>query len=294
MLKTLTTLITTGLVLSASSPTVFDKVTAGDPSSDAQIIQYDPYHTPKCEALLRFNTAFIIQKTKNGQPEKIIDVSIGDKGNWEYGKSSMGDAAYIHPHMVGIKTNIDISTDHGNHYSCDVYDQSGQKDAHPHLKVIFVLTNDDQIANTEKERQFYTATEFNLVKQTADTYKQQAELAVTQAQQEVKTVRATAKTDALADQIRDYSIPDKARQAPFYVTDVSRDRQHTYVFVNSKYLESGAEAGSVYALIDGKTLQQLPPAYDAHLHAYVTQNPVLGTLVLRIGKKEVRFERNTK
>ncbi|MFL6350901.1 MAG: TrbG/VirB9 family P-type conjugative transfer protein [Bryobacteraceae bacterium] len=284
MKKTIALTLSAALSALAANP-VLDKVIAGDPDPRADVIQYNKLITPKCDAMERYNTVFHVPTG-----EKIIDVAVGDSVIWVSGLSSMGDAAYVKPQMMGLKTNVDISTDKGNHYSCFVEDRSGVKDYHPKLNIFFEPTDREMLDALKQKAKFVPMSEFEAMQHAADQYKLAAEQAGSEAAQRVQEVKATAKAEVLAHITEDYEVPNKAKESPFYVTHVARDDHHTYIFVDKGKLNTGAEAGSVFEKLDGK-LAMLPPAYDSQMHAYVTTHAIQGEAVLKIGKKEVSFKR---
>lgn len=268
-----------------SAQAQIDKVVAGDPDPRAEVIHYNKLITPSCDAVERYNTVFHVPKG-----EKIVDIAVGDAGIWTAARSEMGDAAYLKPAMIGLKTNIDISTDHGNHYSCFVQDMSGVKDYRPKLNIFFEPTDKEMLDALERKATVVSMAEFEAVKHAAEQYKLQADEAHAQAELQAKEIRATAKQEAISSLVRDYVLPDKAKGFPWFAQEIARDDQHTYIFVDPQKLESGAEVGSVYEKLDGK-LSMLNAPYDAKLHAYITAHPILGEGALKVGKKQIEFRR---
>ena len=227
----------------------------------ARIVKYHANDIVNVRAKMRYTTLIELPPT-----EKILQVATGDKDFWII--DTVGNYCFLHPAKEGIRSNLNIITDHGSVYSFTLDDvESGD----PDLKVVIEPSDPSSLVAAGKPQQFVPAAE-------VDAARSAAQSAMKQAVNAVEQFRSDYPTAALKF---DYSYRN---QSPFNVSAIYHDDRFTYI------KSSASEKFSVYELKDGKpdliTFQLKDGTY------------VLPTVVdrgyLQIGKRKLSFERKEK
>ena len=227
----------------------------------ARIVKYHANDIVSVRAKMRYTTLIELPPT-----EKILQVATGDKDFWII--DTVGNYCFLHPAKEGIRSNLNIITDHGSVYSFTLDDvESGD----PDLKVVIEPSDPSSLIAAGKPQQFVPAAEVDAARSVAQSAMRQAATAVEQ-------FRSDYPTQALKF---DYSFKD---QSPFNVSAIYHDDRFTYI------KSSASEKFSVYELKDGKpnliTFQLKDRTY------------VLPTVVdrgyLQIGKRKLDFARKVK
>jgi hypothetical protein len=262
-----------------------DKITASDPSTEIRIINYNGTEIPTVDAQLRYNT--VIQLPHG---ERSIEADSGDagkvgqpgSGHWIVTQSDTGDAVIVRPTQVGLKTNLDILTDHGNRYKFFVIDRSGNTGYHSQLAITLVPSSQGFVDNIKEPPKFVPAAEFNAVKEQAQQFQQQLNVTTATYQQKLTDQQNTARSETLASLVHDFNF-DKAKKQPFGVTDIAHDKDFTYIWAKPD------ELFAVYDLKDGKQ-DLIKPQYDPKGGYYVIEHLIRRGRIV-IGKKSAEFER---
>jgi len=227
----------------------------------ARIVKYHANDIVNVRAKMRYTTLIELPPT-----EKILQVATGDKDFWII--DTVGNYCFLHPAKEGIRSNLNIITDHGSVYSFTLDDvESGD----PDLKVVIEPSDPSSLVAAGKPQQFVPAAE-------VDAARSAAQSAMKQAVNAVEQFRSDYPTAALKF---DYSYRN---QSPFNVSAIYHDDRFTYI------KSSASEKFSVYELKDGKpnliTFQLKDGTY------------VLPTVVdrgyLQIGKRKLDFARKVK
>jgi len=225
--------------------------------SSARTVKYNSHDIVGIKAKMRYTT--MIQLPAG---EKIMDVATGDKDYWII--DAVQNFCFLHPAKPGIQSNLNLITDHGNVYSFTLQEVSTE----PDLKVILQPTDSSVLASLAGAPKFVDASE-------AEAYRQQAQVAQTQARDAVTRFRSEYPTKQVKF---DYRYKD---QAPFNVTAMYHDDQFTYIKTDSN------EKFSLYELKDNT-----PNLVNLELRdgTYVIAK-VMDQGYLEIGKKHLQFYR---
>jgi len=231
--------------------------TATFADSTARIVKYSSRDIVAIKAKMRYTT--MIQLPAG---EKILEVATGDKDYWII--DAVQNFCFLHPAKNGIQSNLNLITDHGNVYSFTLQEVSTE----PDLKVIVQPTDGSVLASLKGGPRFVDAAE-------ANAYRQQAQVAQTEAREAVNRFRSEYPTKRVKFE---YRYKD---QAPFNVTAMYHDDQFTYIKTDSK------EKFSLYELKDST-----PNLVNFELRdgTYVIAK-VLDQGYLEIGKKRLQFYR---
>lgn len=225
--------------------------------STARTVKYNSRDIVAIKAKMRYTT--MIQLPAN---EKIMDVATGDKDYWII--DAVQNFCFLHPAKPGIQSNLNLITDHGNVYSFTLQEVSTE----PDLKVIVQPTDSSVLASLSGGPKFVDASE-------ADAYRQQAQLAQTQARDAVNRFRSEYPTKQVKF---DYRYKN---QSPFNVSAMYHDDQFTYIKTDSN------EKFSLYELKDtGPNLVN----FELRDGTYVIAK-VLDKGYLEIGNKRLQFDR---
>jgi type IV secretion system protein VirB9 len=224
----------------------------------ARIVKYHTNDIVAVRAKMRYTTLIQLPST-----EKIMQVATGDKDFWII--DTVGNYCFLHPAKEGIRSNLNLITDHGTVYTFTLDDvEQGE----PDLKVVVEPSDASSLAAANGARQFAPASE-------VENARTAAQLAQTRAATQVEQFRAEYPTSALKF---DYVYRN---ESPFAVTAIYHDDRFTYI------KSTASEKFSVYELKDGKpdliTFQLKDGTY------------ILPTVVdhgyLEIGKHKLSFER---
>jgi type IV secretion system protein VirB9 len=225
--------------------------------STARTVKYSSHDIVAIKAKMRFTT--MIELPAN---EKIMEVATGDKDYWII--DAVQNFCFLHPAKNGIQSNLNLITDHGNVYSFTLQEVSTD----PDLKVIVQPTDNSVLATLAGAPKFVEASE-------AEAYRQQAQIAQTQARDAVNRFRS----DYPTKQVKfDYRYKN---QSPFNVTAMYHDDQFTYIKTD------GNEKFSLYEMKDNS-----PNIVNFELRdgTYVIAK-VLDKGYIEIGNKRLQFDR---
>jgi type IV secretion system protein VirB9 len=225
--------------------------------STARTVKYSSHDIVAIKAKMRYTT--MIELPAN---EKIMEVATGDKDYWII--DAVQNFCFLHPAKNGIQSNLNLITDHGNVYSFTLQEVSTD----PDLKVIVQPTDNSVLASLAGAPKFVDASE-------AEAYRQEAQIAQTQARDAVNRFRS----DYPTKQVKfDYHYKS---QSPFNVTAMYHDDQFTYIKTE------GNEKFSLYEMKDNN-----PNIVNFELRdgTYVIAK-VLDKGYLEIGNKRLQFDR---
>lgn len=232
-------------------------VTACFADSTARTVKYNSRDIVAIKAKMRYTT--MIQLPAN---EKIMDVATGDKDYWII--DAVQNFCFLHPAKPGIQSNLNLITDHGNVYSFTLQEVSTE----PDLKVIIQPADSSVLASLSGGPKFVDASE-------AEAYRQQAQIAQTQARDAVNRFRSEYPTKQVKF---DYHYKN---QSPFDVTAIYHDDQFTYIKSDSN------EKFSLYEL---KGSSPNLVNFELRDGTYVIAK-VLDKGYLEIGNKRLQFDR---
>ena len=232
-------------------------VTACLADSTARTVKYNSRDIVAIKGKMRYAT--MIQLPAN---EKIMDVATGDKDYWII--DAVQNFCFLHPAKPGIQSNLNLITDHGNVYSFTLQEVSTE----PDLKVIIQATDGSVLASLNGGPKFVDASQ-------AEAYRQQAQLAQTEARDTINRFRSEYATKQVKF---DYHYKN---QSPFNVTAIYHDDQFTYIKSDSN------EKVSLYEMKDsGPNLV----SFELRDGTYVIAK-VLDKGYLEIGNKRLQFDR---
>jgi type IV secretion system protein VirB9 len=222
--------------------------------SDARVVKYNSRTIVPIKAKLRYTT--LIELPAN---EKILEAATGDRDYWII--DAVQNFCFLHPAKNGIRSNLNLITDHGNVYSFTLEEVA----ADPDLKVIVEPTDTSTIA---KAARFVDASD-------VEAYRQQAQLARVQASDAVNRFESEYPTK---QEKFDYRYKD---EAPFNIAAIYHDEHFTYIKSNA------TEKFTLYELKDG---QPNLTNFDLRDGTYVIPK-VIDKGYVQIGKKRLSFER---
>jgi type IV secretory pathway VirB9-like protein len=205
-----------------------------DPASAARAVQYGERDVVPIRTRVRFTTLIVLPKN-----EQIMDFVCGDKEYWIVNGAQ--NFAYVKPAKPGGRTNLNLVTANGNVYSFVLNEIS---DAPPDLKVFVELRDEGMISALNGPPKFVPA-------QQLEDFRQQAEIARTQAREARQTAQA-----AIASEVSSFrnNYPAKMKFAyrfdrekrPFLVSAIFHDDKFTYIQANPE------EPPTLYEVKDGQ------------------------------------------
>ncbi len=250
---------------SDQAASVLEPVTAGM----AREIEYGQHDIILVRTRLRYTTVIALPAA-----EQIMDFVIGDKDNWIV--NGAANLAYIKPAKADAATNLNLVSTRGIIYSFMLAEVA---DGVPDLK-LFVKPHDEEIELALRSPAKFVAVD------RIDDYRQQAEIARTQARE---TQEAAKK--AVENQVSAFkkAYPAKVHagyrfdrnKKPFDVTDIFDDGKFTYIKAHPE------ETPTLYEVKDGK-----PNLVNFEFNdgTYVVAK-VLDSGYLAIGKRRFVFTR---
>ena len=243
------------LAITLTLAAVVPSVAAAD--STARVVKYDSQTIVPIKAKLRFTT--LIELPAN---EKILEAATGDRDYWII--DAVQNFCFLHPAKNGIRSNLNLITDHGNVYSFTLEEVATD----PDLKVIVEPTDKSTVAALQSAAKFVDASQ-------VEAYKQQAQMARVQANDAVNRFVA----DYPTKQVKfDYLYKN---EAPFNVASIYHDEHFTYI------KSDASEKFTIYELKDGNPNLT---NFDLRDGTYVIAK-VMDKGYLQIGKKRLSFER---
>src|SRR5690349_8343210 len=144
--------------------------------SAARVVKYQANDIVAVNAKLRYTTLIQLPPT-----EKILEVATGDKDFWII--DAVQNFCFLHPAKSGIKSNLNLITDHGNVYSFTLDEGT----ADPDLKVVIEPTDASVLAAVNAGPKFVNASEVDAYRTQAQVAKLQADDAVSQFKSEYPT-----------------------------------------------------------------------------------------------------------
>lgn len=264
--------VSTGLLLASLSGSACAQSHSLQPSIPRTVAISDSGAPPVIHAGLLQATLILLPAE-----EKVATVFVGDSVNWVIDGGHVASRFIsIKPRATGGSTDIHIVSDHGNEYTLQLREGSGDEDPHFDSKV--TLSPSDQ---TSKERitelpVFVPASELDRVKQESAAIKAQAD--AERKQQEAKTELYRSQYPA---SLRfDYAW-DVNKAKAVGLQQVWRDDKFTYLRGHFQ------ETPALYELKDGKgSLIN----FDFHDGLYTVPKE-LDNGYLAIGKQRVEFHR---
>lgn len=228
----------------------YDKVTAGQPSHDFVVVNYDGQHIPEAlEGMLRYNTVIRLPVGEDATEASAGDAADFTKpgsGDWVIQIAKERDAVYAKPARQGAATNIEIRTDHGNRYTFLIADHSLDKGAHLHLEYIINPTGQAEIDAIKAPAKYILAEGANakIDEARADAARYKTELTELESKWQRRftesQVSAREKTlNELACGPSHYSFEKASKE--FGVQDVCADQDWLYIF---------AKGGKEFGLTD--------------------------------------------
>jgi type IV secretory pathway VirB9-like protein len=252
-----------GLALPASAETIRGTATV-TATDDSDITVYTQ---------LRYATLIVLPPGT-----EIVEGYTGDKAFWQIKRE--GNFVSVKPSRAGAKTNLQLLTRDGHVYSF-LLTEVGKSGEQPDLKV-FVNRKVEAVPAPVAVPAACDTTKLQQTQQLLET----AHVAFQQTVNELQQARSDAagKVDPsafLSGLKSDYKLGRHAGEPPFSVTGIYHDDHHTYIRTAAR------EAPAIIELKDKKS----------NLISYSFANgvyrvdKVLDRGALRIGKKQVKFER---
>jgi len=243
------------------------------PATEARLVAYGERDVIPIKAKVRFTTLIVLPKH-----EVILDFTCGDKEFWIV--NGTANFAYVKPAKPKAETNLNLITGSGNVYSFVLREISETADAEPDLKVFVEPKEQSAIATIDGQPRFVPFSQI-------DDYRQQAEIARTQAREAAEQARTLVESEM--SRIRsEYpaKLQHSYRYPPadklFRVSAMYHDGKFTYIRANPQ------ETPALYEIKDGKpNLVQ----FDFKDGVY-TVAKVLDNGYLAIGKKKLGFARS--
>jgi Conjugal transfer protein len=212
-----------------------DRVTAGPPSHEFRVIDYDGQKIPDAlDAMLRYNTVIRLPKgelVREASAGDGADLSKPGSGDWIIVASTDGDAVYAKPTRPGVATNIEIRTDHGNRYSFFIQDHSQDKGYRCHLENIVNPTGQGILDALKEPPKYIPASKDDEAREEAERYKKQRDEIEAKWTQKYTDSQITGRLDTLAGLRCDYDLKhSKVTEAPFHISNICHDKQFTYLW----------------------------------------------------------------
>jgi len=241
-------------------------------SPAAKVVSYTEKDVVPVKAKIRFTTLIVLPKQ-----EQILDFTCGDKEFWIVNGSQ--NFAYVKPAKVGSRTNLNLITASGNVYSFVLSEVSDAADSDPDLK-IFVEPKDEALLSAANAQPRFVAA------QQAEDYRQQAEIAQTEARDAKQAAQEAIEREAgqfRAEYPMTLKFPYRveAGKRPFNVTAMYTDGKFTYIQAHPE------EPPALYELKDGK-----PDLIEFEFRngTYIVAK-MLDSGYLAIGKQKLSFVR---
>ena len=217
-------------------------------------------------AKVRFTTMIILP-----EHEQILDYVCGDKDFWVV--SGADNLAYVKPAKPGAETNLNLVTASGTVYS---FLLTEGKDV-PDLKLYVVP--DESLASSVGEKKYYTATEVESARKSADEAKKALEEVKTSVERTIDERAASFRASYPAQLQFPYRF--KADQPPFDVSAIYTDGTFTFIRANT------SELPALYEIRDGN-----PNLVNFQVeHGLYIVPKVLDRGYLAIGKQRLSFEK---
>ena len=232
---------------------------------------------------VRHTTVIVLPAT-----ETILDFVVGDSEYWHL--TGAANVAYLKPIRAGVSTNAALVCASGRIFSLLASEDSGTP---PHLVVRIEdpVPGEDEalIAAVPHVPAFVPRAEVDTYRELAASAQAAAGTALAQADQRTEEARAAAAADVEAFRADyptrlqfQYTLSDRATEAPFSVEGMWHDGQFTYL--RSRAQESPA----LYEAQDG---QASLVAYDLHEDGLYIVRRVLGDGWLQIGERRATWRR---
>jgi type IV secretion system protein VirB9 len=197
-------------------------------------VQYGERDVIPIHAHIRFTTLIVLPKN-----EQIMDFVCGDKEFWVVNGAQ--NFAYVKPAKEGGRTDLNLVTASGNVYSFVLTESS---EGQPDLKVFVELRDESMISALGGAPKFVPA-------QQLDDYRQQAEIARTQAREAKQAAQIAIDTQTSAYRAE---YPSRIKfvyrfehdKKPFQVSAIFHDDRFTYIQARP------AETPALYEIKDGK------------------------------------------
>lgn len=240
--------------------------------TSAKLVSYSEKDVVLVKAKVRFTTLLVLPKQ-----EQILDFTCGDKEFWVVNGNQ--NFAYVKPAKTGSRTNLNLITASGNVYSFVLTEVSEATDSEPDLKVFVEPKDESMLSAANGQPRFVSA-------QQIDDYRQQVEIAKTQARDAQEAARAAIErqTSQFREQYPEnlkFVYRFEAGKKPFNVTAMYHDDKFTYIQARPE------EAPALYEIRDGKpNLIQ----FEFRNGTYIAAK-VLDSGYLSIGKQKLPFTR---
>ncbi len=242
----------------------------------ARIVHYSESDIVTIYTKVRFSTLIVLPAN-----EEILDFTTGDKDFWVI--NGVHNLCYVHPAQPGIETNLNLVTASGHIYSFLLKEISGDPNERPDLKVFVVPKNDADLSGIEGHVAYVRASEVAVYQHEAHQARLEAARAIQKAKASAQAATTRFRENYPAQLRFDYRYAKKAKRRPFLVTAIYHDTKFTYIKCHAQ------EKPTVYEVKDGK------PSlvnFDLENGVYIIPE-IVDRGYLAIGKKKVRFERQT-
>lgn len=241
----------------------------------ARTVQYSDTDIIPVRAEIGFSTLIVLPRD-----EEILDATTGDKDFWII--NGAHNLCYLHPAKKGIRSNLNLITASGHVYSFLLTEISDQPKAEPDLKIFVARRDDPSASGGAVLPELASAAELDTYKNAADTARRQAEQQVEAAEKSAEG-KINAYREQYPGKLRfDYRYSARASEAPFDVSAIFHDDKFTYI------KSSAQEKPTIYELKDGK------PSivnFDLSNGLYVIPK-IVDDGYLAVGKKRLQFVRN--
>jgi type IV secretion system protein VirB9 len=242
------------------------------PASGARVVAYGDRDIVPVRAKVRFTTLIVLPKN-----ETILDFTCGDKEFWIV--NGTANFAHVKPAKPKAETNLNLITASGNVYSFVLREISEAANAEPDLKIFVEPKEESALAAINGQPKFVPFAQI-------DDYRQQAEIARTQAREATEQAQATVerelsrlRSEYPAQLQHAYRFP--LGDSLFRVSAMYHDSKFTYIRANPQ------ETPALYELKDGKP-NLIEFGFKDGLY---TVAKVLDSGYLAIGKKKLGFSR---
>jgi type IV secretory pathway VirB9-like protein len=238
----------------------------------ARVVKYSQTDIIPIRAKVRFSTLIVLPAD-----EEILDFTTGDKEFWII--NGAHNLCYLHPAQAGIRSNLNLVTASGHLYSFLLTEISKEPGSEAGLKVF--VTPSDGIAGNVATSKYVRASDADAYKSELSELRSQLVQERKQAQDQQNKQIAEYKQNYPTKLAFDYDFDNKARLAPFLVSEIYHDDTFTYI------KSAAGEKPTIYEIKDGKPNLV---NFDHESGVYIVPK-IIDSGYLVVGKKRVTFNR---
>ena len=240
----------------------------------ARVVKYSQTDIIPIRAKVRFSTLIVLPAD-----EEILDFTTGDKEFWII--NGAHNLCYLHPAQAGIRSNLNLATASGHLYSFLLTETSKEPGSEPDLKVFVTPSDGSGIAGNVTTSKYVRASDADAYKSELSDLRSQLVQERKQAQDQQNKQIAEYKQNYPTKLAFDYDFDQKARLAPFLVSEIYHDDTFTYI------KSAAGEKPTIYEIKDGKPNLV---NFDHESGVYIVPK-IIDSGYLVVGKKRVTFNR---